>query len=82
MRFTDKQRWLVIANLDARQEQQFDLKIPATAQQALQSEGTTYTLRDLLSSDAKLTWSAADDAALPITLAPLQSLVLAIEEAD
>ncbi len=82
LRFTEQQRWLVVTNLDAQQEQQFNLKIPAAAQQAMQlPKGTTYALRDLLSSDTQLTWSVSDNASIPITLAPLQSLVLAIEEA-
>ena len=80
LRFTKEQRWLIVTNLDAKQEQQFNLKIPAAAQQAMGlPEGATYVLRDLLSSDTELTWSVSDDAAIPITLAPLQSLVLAIE---
>lgn len=86
LRFNAEQRLLIVTNFDATHSQQFNLKIPSTAVEAMGlSQSKRYTLKDLLLTDIQLMMDAGQvvisegDAGLPIQLAPLQSLVLSIE---
>ena len=87
LRFTDRQQLLIVTNLDSRHDQHFSLKIPRTALQAMHlSEEQTYELRDMFQSDTTTTFLAGEvvvsegSAGIPLTLAPLQSLVFMIKE--
>ena len=85
LRFTDRQKLLVVTNLDAKHEQHFALKIPRVALEAMGlSEEGTYELRDIFRSDTTCTFSGGEgtgssgDEGIPLTLTPLQSLVFTI----
>jgi glycosidase len=86
LRFNENQRLLIVTNFDANNPQQFNLKIPSTAIEAmgLSREGT-YTLKDILQTDTQLTMNAAEviisegTSGLSLRLEPLQSFVFRIE---
>ncbi len=78
LRFTQAQRWLVVANF-SKEERQFNLKLPETARTAMSlSPEESYTLRDEFQTDDQLTFRA-DDAGIPMTLKPLQSFVFSVQ---
>ncbi|MFP4290884.1 MAG: alpha-amylase family glycosyl hydrolase [Cyclobacteriaceae bacterium] len=86
LRFTDQQQLLVVTNFDANNSQQFNLKIPRTAIQAMGlSEDNTYTLRDILMTDLQLEMDAGEVVVsesgngISLRLEPLQSFVFSIE---
>ena len=85
LRFTQEQKLLIVTNLDAHHEQRFALKIPRTALQAMGlTEEARYRGHDIFQSDTTLTFQASEvcinegDYGIPLTLAPLQSLVLSM----
>ena len=87
LRFTDQQQLLIVANLDSRHEHRFSLKIPRSALQAMNiSEEGTYELHDIFQSDKTLTFRGSEvivsegSGGIPLALAPLQSLVFAIND--
>lgn len=86
LRFNAEQKLLVVTNFDANNSQQFNLKIPSTAIDAMGlSRSESYRLKDLLMSDTQLQMDAGavviseGESGIPIRLEPLQSFVFAIE---
>ena len=85
LRFTSEQKLLIVTNLDAHHEQHFALKIPRTALEAMElSEDASYEMRDIFQSATTLTFQAGEvcisegNYGIPLTLAPLQSLVFTV----
>ncbi|WPP52353.1 alpha-amylase family glycosyl hydrolase [Catalinimonas niigatensis] len=86
LRFNTEQKLLIVTNFDANNSQQFNLKIPSTALEAIGlSQNESYTLKDLLMTNTQLQMDAGavviseGEAGLPIHLEPLQSFVFSIE---
>ncbi|MEK6480600.1 alpha-amylase family glycosyl hydrolase [Catalinimonas sp. 4WD22] len=86
LRFNGEQKLLIVSNFDANNKQEFKLKIPSTAIEAMGlSQSETYTLSDKLLTDTKLKMNTAEviisegEGGIPIKLEPLQSFVFEIE---
>ena len=86
LRFNENQRLLIVTNFDADNPQQFNLKIPSTAIEAMGlSRESTYQLKDILMTETQLLMGTSkviiseEESGMPIQLAPLQSLVFSIE---
>ncbi len=86
LRFAANQQLLIVSNFNANQTQEFNLKIPSTAIQAIGlSEDQSYTLRDIFQTETTTTMNTGEviisegDSGIPINLPPLASYVFIIE---
>lgn len=86
LRFTEDQRLFIITNFDPENSQEFKLKIPSTAMQAMGlPTDSTYQLQDILMTDTQLSMDATEVIVsegfngISIVLEPLQSFVFSIE---
>ena len=86
LRFSEEQRLLIVTNFDAENAQQFNLKIPSTAVEAMGlSKELSYRLQDMLLTDTQLQMDAGrviiseGENGLSLQLEPLQSFVFSIE---
>jgi len=86
LRFNEEQRLLIVTNFDSENTQQFNLKIPSTALEAMGlSRESTYHLQDKPLTGTQLKMDTAEvvisegDSGLSIQMAPLQTYVFSID---
>jgi glycosidase len=86
LRFTDKQKLLIVVNFDPDQTREIRLKIPRNAFQAMQlATDKSYVLKDLLLTTKEIGFEAAQsldspeaDAGIPIPIPPLGAYMFSI----
>jgi glycosidase len=83
LRFTDKERVLVVVNFDANQSKQINLRIPANAFAAMNlSKDKSYQLHDLLLTDKTTVFKAneATDTGIPVSVEPMSAYIFNLQE--
>lgn len=89
LRFTDKQRLLIVVNFDAENSKEIKLDIPANAFAAMNlSWDKAYQLSDLLLSKQTATFKASEitdihaETGISLTLSPLGSYIFDLQEKE
>lgn len=83
LRFTENQRVLVVANFDAENSKQINLRIPANALAAMNvSSEKIYQLTDLMQGKQPISINAGElaDSGIRLTLNPLESYIFDLQE--
>lgn len=81
-RWNNKQKWIIVSNFSATEARQFTLQLPDALLNVWGLKKNTYTLRSHLGSEQqpfKLVVSGGE-ARLDLSLAPLESLVLQLDD--
>lgn len=81
VRWSDKQKILIIASFDAEKEHSFELQIPSILVKAWNLKDGSYLLKDQLNSGKKLQMQISNRAGkVKLVLEPLESLILEVNK--